>query len=96
MCMIALVVKREGFYSIKSTKIIRTRCVCETKMPPIMANSKDGQVHKDKYLNTSTKILSQEMLICNKKTLIFIILLLIMHIFSKHVKVISKVKIFQK
>ena len=24
-------------------------------MPPIMANSKDGQGHKEKYLDTSTK-----------------------------------------
>ena len=39
-------------------------------MPPIMANSKDGQ---DKYLDTSIKILSQEMLMCNMKALIFII-----------------------
>ena len=27
-------------------------------MPPIMANFKDAQVHKDKYLDTSTKIFS--------------------------------------
>ena len=33
-------------------------------MPPIMANSKDGQGHKDKYLDTSSKILSQKMLMC--------------------------------
>ena len=38
-------------------------------MPPIMANSKDGQGHKDKYLDTSRKTLSQEMLICNIKAL---------------------------
>ena len=30
-------------------------------MPPIMANSKEGQDHKDKYFDTSRKILSQEM-----------------------------------
>ena len=42
------------------------------QMPPIMANSKDGQGHKDKYLDTSRKILSQEMLMCNMKALIFI------------------------
>ena len=36
-------------------------------MPPIMANSKDGQGHKDKYLDPSRKILSQEMLMCNMK-----------------------------
>ena len=38
-----------------------------------MANSKDGQGHKDKYLETSRKISSQEMLMCNMKALIFII-----------------------
>ena len=37
-----------------------------------MANSKDGQGHKDKYLDTSKEILSQEMLMCNMKALIFI------------------------
>ena len=56
-----------------TTDKYKTRCVCETQMPPIMANSKDGQGHKDKYLDTSRKILSQEMLMCNMKTLIFII-----------------------
>ena len=40
--------------------INKTRCVWETQIPPIMANSKDGQGHKDKYLDTSRKILSQE------------------------------------
>ena len=44
----------------------------KTKMPPIIANSKDGQGHKDKYLDTSRKIVSQEMLMCNMKALIFI------------------------
>ena len=38
-----------------------------------MADSKNGQGHKDKYLDTSRKILSQEMLMCNRKALIFII-----------------------
>ena len=47
----------------------QTRCVCETQMPPIMANSEDGRGHKDKYLDTSRKILSQEMLMCNMKAL---------------------------
>ena len=32
-----------------------TRCVCETQMPPIMANSKDGLGHKDKYLSSYKK-----------------------------------------
>ena len=36
------------------------RCVCETQMPPIMANSIDGLEYKDKYFDTSKKILSQE------------------------------------
>ena len=31
---------------------LKTRCVCETQMPPIMANSKYGQGHKDNYLDT--------------------------------------------
>ena len=37
-----------------------TRCVCETHCPPTMANSNEGQYHKDKYFYTSRKILSQE------------------------------------
>ena len=32
--------------------MLLTRCVCETQMPK-MANSKDGQGPKDKYLDTS-------------------------------------------
>ena len=52
----------------------QTRCVCETQMPLIMDNSKDGQDHKDKYFDTSRKILSQEMTMCNMKALIFYIL----------------------
>ena len=34
-------------------------------MPPIMANSNNGQDHKDKYFDTSRKILSQEMTMYN-------------------------------
>ena len=34
-------------------------------MPPIMANSNEGQDHKDKYLDTSRKFLSQEMTMYN-------------------------------
>ena len=34
-------------------------------MPPIMANSNEGQDHKDKYYDTSRKILSQEMTMYN-------------------------------
>ena len=38
-------------------------------MPPIMANSNEGQDHKDKYFDTSRKrkILSQEMIMYNMK-----------------------------
>ena len=49
---------------------IWTKCVCETQMPPIMANTKDGLGHKEKYFDTSTKNLSKEMIMCNIKTLI--------------------------
>ena len=38
---------------------------------PIMINSKDGQVYMGKYLDTSRKILSQEMTICNTEGLIY-------------------------
>ena len=34
-------------------------------MPPIMANSNEGQDHKDKYFDTSRKILPQEMIMYN-------------------------------
>ena len=65
--------------------IILTRCVCETQMPPIMANSKDGQGHKDKYLDTSRIIVSEEMLMCNMKALDS----------THYLKVINKVKVFK-
>ena len=39
-------------------------------MPPIMANSNEGQDHKDKYFDTSRKILSQEMTMCNMEALV--------------------------
>ena len=47
-------------------------------MPLIIVNSKYGQGQEDKYLDTSKKNLSQEMIMCNMKALIFIILLQIM------------------
>ena len=40
-------------------------------MTPIMANSKDGQVHMGKYFDTSRKILSQEMTMFNIEGLLF-------------------------
>ena len=33
-------------------------------MPPIMANSNEGQDHKDNYFDTSRKILSEDVTIC--------------------------------
>ena len=48
-----------AFYKHKSQNKTKTRCVCETQLPPITANSKDVQGHKDKYLDISMKILSQ-------------------------------------
>ena len=41
-------------------------------MPLTMANSNEGQDHKDKYFDTSRKILSQEMItcMCNIETLV--------------------------
>ena len=42
-------------------------------MPPIMANSKDGLGYKDKYFDSRRKILSQGMLMCDMKALIFIV-----------------------
>ena len=39
-------------------------------MPPIMANFNEGQDHKDKYFDTSRKILSQEMAMCNMEALV--------------------------
>ena len=49
-------------------------------MPPIMANSIDGQGHKDKYVDTRKKILSQEMTMCNMETLIFYFLKIITNV----------------
>ena len=38
-------------------------------MPPIMATSNQGQDHEDNYFDTSRKILSQEMTMCNMEAL---------------------------
>ena len=35
-----------------------------------MANSNEGQDHKAKYFNSSRKILSQEMIMCNMEALV--------------------------
>ena len=59
----------------------------------IMANSKDGEGHKDKYLNTSRKILSQERLTCNIKALALTVQKLLARLkFSKN-RSNSKVKV---
>ena len=39
----------------------------------MIANSRDGQSHKNKYLDTGRNILFQEMLMCNNKALILIL-----------------------
>ena len=39
-------------------------------MPPIMADSNEGQDHKEKYFDTSRKILSKEMTMCNMEALV--------------------------
>ena len=39
-----------------------------------MVNSKDGHGHKDKYIDTASQILSQEILMCKLKARIFIAL----------------------
>ena len=38
-------------------------------MSPLLANSKDGQGHKDNYIDTSGKILLREMFMYNMKAL---------------------------
>ena len=61
-------------YVIPSERVdfhLQTKCVCKTQIPLITTNSKEGQCNKYKYLDTSRKILSQE--ICHTKALIFII-----------------------
>ena len=52
--------------------LLPSMCLCNTNAPD-MANSKYGQGHKDKYLDSSRKILSREMLMCNMKALMFLI-----------------------
>ena len=61
--------KKTSTFNKNLCKINKKRCVYETQMPPIMANVKDGQWHKEKYLNTSRQILLQEKLKYNMKAL---------------------------
>ena len=51
-----------------------------------MANSKDGQNHKDNNFDISKKILSQKMTICNMEALIFILAVNTYVIYFKLVK----------
>ena len=59
------------FHGVGRLQNGETRCVCETQMPPIIANSKDGQDHKGINFDTSRKSLSQGMTMCNMEALIF-------------------------
>ena len=42
-------------------KTDKKRCVCETQMPPIIANSKGGHGFTNKYLQNNINIFSQVM-----------------------------------
>ena len=55
-------------FFLLSISTIEQNVFCE--MPPIMANSNEGQDHKDTYFDTSRKILSQEMTVCNMEALV--------------------------
>ena len=55
------------FDEIQANKV----CLWNT-MPPIMANSNEGQDHKDNYFDTSRKIMSQEVTMCNMEAVVFL------------------------
>ena len=57
----------------KKNKKKNKMCLWNT-MPPIMDNSKEGQDYKDKYFDTSRKILSQEMTMCNMEALVSLVI----------------------
>ena len=57
-------------FEIQSQNALMNKMCLWNTMPPIMANSKEGQDHKDKYFDTSRKILSQEMTMCNMEALV--------------------------
>ena len=61
-CMPFNILKTKNLFSYKM-------CLWNT-MPPIMANSNEGQDDKDKYFDTSRKISSQEMTMCNMEALV--------------------------
>ena len=50
--------------------LLRNEMCLWNTMPPIMANSNEGHDHKEKYDDTSRKILSQEMTMCNMEALL--------------------------
>ena len=51
-------------------KYINNKMCLWNTMPAIMVISNEGHDHKDKYFDTSRKILSQEMTMCNIKALV--------------------------
>ena len=62
-------------------------------IPHIMANSKYAQGHKDRYLDTDTRILSQEIFMCNTKAIIFTTWLwIIFNVFFKYQSHVQSVK----
>lgn len=48
---------QKNFSMIKIYSTKKIRCACETQIPQIMANSKDGQDQKYKHIESSRKIL---------------------------------------
>ena len=59
------------YYFVKYIRKNETRCVCEKTNASDIGQFKDGQDHKDKYFDTSRKILSQEMTVYNVEALLF-------------------------
>ena len=59
-----------GPISIKPSKIHGDKMCLWNTMPSIVVNSNERQDHKDKYFDTSLKILSQEMTMCNMEALV--------------------------
>ena len=53
----------------ENSSLFSTRCVCETQMPSLMANSIYGQGQKVKNVGTYRKVLSLEILMWYSKAL---------------------------
>ena len=69
--MVALSERQKGWDYLHAL-LVRNKMFLWNTMPPIMANSKEGQDHKDKFFDTSRKILSQEMTMYNMKAFIIL------------------------